>query len=71
HAPSVRETASTLLQSLYQDGQVTEQTYSDHGPEPPLLHTGLLRVDPDGALVRADGSTHPRRWALGWPVHGR
>ncbi|MFD6533600.1 FAD/NAD(P)-binding protein [Streptomyces sp. NPDC060184] len=52
-APSLRHTSSPLLRGLYEDGAA-------------VTVNGLLRVSPlDGGIEDRDGTTHPRRFALG------
>ncbi|MEU1089165.1 FAD/NAD(P)-binding protein [Streptomyces sp. NPDC005892] len=52
-SPSLRHTSSPLLRGLYEDGAA-------------VTGNGLLQVSPqDGRIQDRDGSTHPRRFALG------
>ncbi|MFC5910821.1 FAD/NAD(P)-binding protein [Streptacidiphilus monticola] len=59
--PTLANTASPLLSSLRDRGEVTE----DHA-------TGLIAVrQDDGALLLPDGTVHPQRLALGAPTNTR
>ncbi|WP_327174957.1 FAD/NAD(P)-binding protein [Streptomyces sp. NBC_01335] len=52
-SPSLRHTSSPLLRGLYEDGAS-------------VTGNGLLQVSPqDGRIQDRDGTTHPRRFALG------
>lgn len=56
--PSVRTSGSALLRAL--DGLeelLVDDSYS--------VHTGLLRIAPDGRLLTPSGRPHPRRFGLG------
>ena len=63
--PSVSRTTDPLLAALLGAGEVTEEVLVD--PDGTVLRdTGRVLVRPaDGALVRASGAVHPRRFAVG------
>ena len=56
-------TLDPLLTALAGRGEVTSQVLTE--PDGGRRDTGQLRVDPGQRLVRADGSSAPRRFALG------
>jgi hypothetical protein len=63
--PSLSRTTDPLLAELLEAGEVTEEVLVDQGGTV-LRNTGRVRVRPaDGALVRACGQVHPRRFAVG------
>ncbi len=63
-SPSVSRTSDQLLRRLYERGEVTEEVASDdHGWH---RNTGKVVVTgPSLRVVRADGTDHPHRHALG------
>jgi hypothetical protein len=63
--PSASRTTDPLLAGLLRAGEVAEEVLVDDDGTV-LRNTGLIRVRPaDGALVRACGEVHPRRFAVG------
>ncbi|MBW0091298.1 FAD/NAD(P)-binding protein [Pseudonocardia sp. KRD-184] len=63
--PSAARTSDPLLADLVRRGAVSEDVLVDDDGTV-LRNTGLVRVRPeDGALVDADGTVHPRRFAVG------
>jgi hypothetical protein len=62
---SAARTTDPLLAALVREGEVAEEVLV--GADGAVLrNTGLIRVRPaDGALVRASGAVHPRRFAIG------
>ncbi len=63
--PSVSRTADPLLAGLLRAGEVVEEVLV--GPDGTVLrNTGLVQVRAaDGAVLRASGAVHPRRFAVG------
>lgn len=65
--PDVRDSTDPLLRTMIAAGQARPRTLPD--PDGPGVEIGLLDVTPGLRLVTADGTPHPRRFALGVPVH--
>jgi len=62
--PSVSRSAEPLLRSLQRRGEIVEEVVADATGW--RLNTGRVTVaEADLRLARADGSSHPRRHALG------
>ena len=62
--PSVQATLSPLVRHLFARGEVSELILSE--PDGSQVSTGQIRVTPsDLRVVAADGTPHPRRFALG------
>jgi hypothetical protein len=63
--PSASRTTDPLLAALVRAGEAAEEVLVD-ADGTVLRNTGLIKVRPsDGALVRASGSVHPHRFAVG------
>jgi uncharacterized NAD(P)/FAD-binding protein YdhS len=70
-APSVERSQDPLLSSLRSRGETLEEVHHDTG-DGFTYRSGRLRTDPTHRLVRADGSAHPARFAMGpWTSGGR
>jgi uncharacterized NAD(P)/FAD-binding protein YdhS len=67
-AASIARTTDPLLRALHDRGEATEELLT--GPDGTRYPLGKLALL-DGRLVRADGTTHPRRFAIGaWAGRG-
>ena len=60
---SVKGTPGTLVAGVLDRGAITEEVLLS--PEGTAVSTGLIRVDPQGRVRRADGSSDPAVFALG------
>ncbi|MFB9378250.1 FAD/NAD(P)-binding protein [Kineococcus gynurae] len=69
-AADVTATTDPLLAALHRRGEAVAQQFPEDGATGAVHRSGRLAVDPEHRLHHADGSVHPRRFAVGPAVAG-